>query len=160
MGRTVLGVASRAGGQRLTVYVASVTISEAGSIEVDAREAWKGSKAQDTGRELTDLHDAFSNLLEGTSDKPEAIAVKRVECPQRGRPASSYDDRIRFEGPAMLAAVGQNCRYFAYRKNELARAHQLIAEAKRCDGWPGDDEPTEAAEAACAALSDLLAEAD
>lgn len=161
MGRVVLGVSSRAGGERLTVHTVIVSTRDDGRIEIEVRDGWRGTKGQDAGRELTDLHDALCNLLDGgPSGSPEAIAVKRVEPPPRGRPPATYDDRIRLEAAAMLAAIARNRRYFGYRRNELGRGGELCTKARDSASWPDGVEAQEAVDAACAALSDLLADAD
>lgn len=161
MTRAVIGIASRAGGQRLTVTIAAVSVDDKGCVDIDVRESWRGNKNQASSHELTDLHDAIGNLLSGGAGQPlEGIAVKRVEQPQRGRPPGTYDDRIRLEAVAMLAAVATNTPFFSYRRKEMARGSELSAKARECNNWPDDDESQEAVDAACAALSDLLPAAE
>jgi hypothetical protein len=124
--------------------------------EVVQLDGWQGTPGQDAGRQLVDLRDAISNLLDqGLPDPPNVAAIKRVERPFKGKPPDTYDDRIRFESAVMVAAVEQGRRCFSYRKLELVRGAALIAQAEQLGDFPTGNEAREAAEAACAGLSDF-----
>src|SRR5436190_293457 len=94
---TVLGLASRAGGERLHARMVAVALSSDDDLEVRSVEPWEGTRGTDDARQLVDLHDAIVNVLDPKRQgAPQAVAVKRVESPSRGRPSAAYDRRIRF----------------------------------------------------------------
>lgn len=155
MSKNVLGVASSAGDQHLTAHLVFVQLADDGELSVSEQEIWEGTRGQDPARQLIDLRDAIRNLLTSGSAAPDAVAVKRVELPFRGKPKSTYDDRVRFEGAAMMAAVEAGKRYFGYRKVELRRGSDLVTVALATPDCPSSDSGKEGVAAACAALSDL-----
>jgi hypothetical protein len=152
----VLGIASRVPSSRLAAVFVRAVLRPSGEVSLDVHEPWSGTLGTDDGRQLTDLRDTVANALDiGRADPFDAVAVKRVETPPRGRPTEAYDKRIRFEAAVMLGCLSQGCRYFAYRKSELGRGLELLIRARDLSSFPGDEQTQEAVAAACAALHDL-----
>lgn len=109
---------------------------------------------------MHDLVDALANLLDRKRPgAPVALAMKRSEI-TRGRPTTQYDQKVRAESAAMVAAASQGRRYFAYRTNQLGEGRDLEAEAATHDRYPKDKLAQEAVAAACAALAELVNEGE
>jgi hypothetical protein len=126
-------------------------------VYVESLEAWQGTP-RDEMRTIGDLVGALSNTLDqARRDAPVALAVKRPEVPVR-KPTAQYDQKTRAEGAAMIAAASQGCRYFAYRKSQLAPGDGHAAQAARHASYPSDSLGRDAVAAACAALARLLHE--
>jgi hypothetical protein len=107
---------------------------------------------------MNDLVDALTNTLDRKRHgAPIALAVKRTESTM-GRPTTQYDQKVRAEGAAMVAASAQGRRYFPYRRNQLGDGADLAAEASSHRAYPSDKEGVEAVAAACAAISELRSE--
>lgn len=153
---TALGLASRGDNDRLSVWFVEVRRSEDGGVAVAVRDPWQGTRGRDDASQLADFHDALANALDSpTLGATDAVAVKRVESPVRGRPSNTYDRRVRFEAAAMLAAHQEGKRYFDYRTNQLGPGREIAEQARACESAPQDDEGLEALDAACTALSGL-----
>lgn len=110
---SVLGVASQVSDHRLTA--AFVRLDGAGPT-AEVLDSWRGTKGTDTGRQLAQLVEVLRNRLAASA--VDAIALKRIESPV-GRPPNTYDDRIRFEAAAMLAAVAADLPYHSFRTQSL-----------------------------------------
>ena len=153
---TVLGLASRGDSDRLSVWLVEVQLDEDGQVKVAVHDAWQATKKRDDASQLIDAHDTIVNAIDApTLGTVKAVAVKRTETPQFGRPGNAYDRKIRFEGAVMLAAHAQGKRYYAYRNNQLGRGQDIAKQARSADGAPKEGEALEAMVAACAGLSDL-----
>jgi hypothetical protein len=149
----VLGIATSSSAGVLTVYRMIVGIADE-QVSVERLEPWRGSAA-DEARSMGDLVDALSNTLDRRrQDAPQALAVKRTESTFR-RPSNAYDQKIRAEGVAMVAASSQGRPYFAYRTNQLTRGGDLRREAADHPQYPSSDEDQDAVAAACEALAAL-----
>jgi hypothetical protein len=153
----VLGLATSISDSALIVHRVVVRVSN-GDVELNVMDAWKAIR-KDEARSLGDLADALSNSLDRKRERaPDALAIKRVESPIRGRPSGSYDQRTRAEGAAMIAAASQGARYFGYRAVEIRPRGKALREAAAAlPQYPADDDRRDAIAAACAALSDLRA---
>jgi hypothetical protein len=149
----VLGIGTSSSDDVLTIY--RVIVRRTGdAIEVETLEPWQGSAA-DEARSMNDLVEALGNTLDPKrKGAPEALAVKRVES-TFNRPSRAYDQKVRAEGIAMVAATGQGRRYFAYRTNQLTHGADLKADAARHQGYPSGAEAQGAVAAACEALFEL-----
>jgi len=128
-----------------------------GSVIVEPLKPWKGT-ATDELRSIGDLLDALANTLDRKrTGAPDALALKRTET-TRARPTKQYDQKIRAEGAAMIAAASQGKRYFHYRKNQLGRGSDLAEKAGAHSKYPAGAEAQDAVAAACAALTELRSE--
>ena len=132
---TALGLASRGDGDRLSMWLVEVSVDEDDNVAVATYQPWRATKRRDEASQLIDAHDVIRNAL----DSPQlgdiaAIAVKRTEAPQRGRPGNAYDRKVRFEGAAMLAAHVEGKRYYQYRSNQLGRGKELAQKARAASG--------------------------
>jgi hypothetical protein len=110
---SVLGISSQMSAQRLTAAFVQVDSQGPTAVVLDP---WRGTKGIDPGRQLAQLVDVLRNRIEHRGIA--AISVKRIESPMR-RPPGTYDDRIRFEGAVMLAAVAADLPYYSFRKVTL-----------------------------------------
>jgi hypothetical protein len=152
----VLGIATSSTSGALTVHRVVVR-AEGDKVSVEQLEPWKGTP-NDEIRSIGDLVDALSNNLDRKRNAaPMALALKRTES-TRGRPTKQYDQKIRAEGAAMIAASSQGRRYFQYRTNQLGPAEALASVASSHGGYPTAKEAREAVTAACAALAELQRE--
>jgi hypothetical protein len=154
----VLGIGTSSSDDVLTVY--RVIVRRTGdAVEVETLEPWQGTAA-DEARSMNDLAEALGNTLDPKrKGAPEALAVKRVES-SFNRPSKAYDQKVRAEGVAMVAATGQGRRYFAYRTNQLTPGADLKADAAKQKGYPSGAEAQGAVAAACEALSVLGKDAE
>jgi hypothetical protein len=150
---TVLGIASRYGGNRAKVTFVAVS-TEGPTFELLA--GWRGTRGTDLASQLADVYRTVHNRFDPL--RPQAIAVKRAESPIR-RPPAHYDARVAVEAVVMLAAEHLGCRHFDYRTQELRSRFDGQDPMEVARGvFPacvGDDEAAEAAAAAYAALGDL-----
>jgi hypothetical protein len=152
----VLGITTSSRSDALHVYRAIVRLKEDGAVEVEALETWRGTP-RDEARSMKDLADALANSLDNRRPgAPEALALKRTES--TGRPTVQYDQKIRAEGVAMVAASGQGRRYFHYRTQQLGPGADLATAAAKHPDYPRGKEAREAVAAACAALARLRGE--
>lgn len=143
----------------LTVYRVIVRVADSGDVEVEPLAAWR-STAQDEARSMNDLVDALSNTLDRRRrGAPRMIAVKRTESTQ-GRPTKAYDQKTRAEAAAMIAASAQGRRYIHYRTTQMKGGDDLHRSATSHGGYPSVKEEQEAVAAACAALAELLQDAE
>jgi hypothetical protein len=153
----VLGIATSSKEDALHVYRVIVRLIEDGSVEVEPLETWRGTP-RDEARSMNDLSDALGNTLDmKRRGAPQALAVKRTESTS-GRPTKQYDQKIRAEGVAMVAASAQGRRYFQFRTQQLGRGADLAHAASEHDSYPTKRESQEAVAAACAALVQLRSE--
>jgi hypothetical protein len=153
----VIGIATSSQKGALIVSRVIVRLQDDDSIEVAPLEAWRGTP-RDEARSLNDLVDALANTLDRKRPgAPVAIAVKRSEI-TRGKPTTQYDQKVRAEGAAMIAASTQGRRYLSYRTNQLGDGGELNAEAAQHNAYPSSKEGQEAVAAACSALAELLDE--
>ena len=152
---TVLGLSTAVADGTLVVHRAVVTARQ-GQITVKVLESWQATR-NDEARSLSDLVDALTNSLDRKrANAPEAVAIKRVEVPLRGKPPKSYDQRTRAEGAAMVAAASQGVGYFGYRLVEIRpRGQHLREAAASLPEYPGAEEQRHAVDVACAALAEL-----
>jgi hypothetical protein len=149
----VLGIATSSSRGVLTVYRVIVRLSDDG-VAVEPMEPWQGTAADET-RSMGDLVDALANTLDRKRDgAPQGLAAKRTES-TLGRPSNPYDQKIRAEGVAMVAASSQGRPYFAYRTNQLTKGDDLRDQAARHDAYPATGEARDALAAACEALAEL-----
>jgi hypothetical protein len=150
-----LGLATRGGDDRLSVWFVEVNVDEEEDVVIDVRNSWQGTRGRDDASQLIDVHDVIVNALDSPHlGEITAVAVKRAESP-RGRPTKAYDRKVRFEGAAMLAAHSQGKRYFDFRTNQLGPGKELARQARSLSTCPTDTEALEALDAACAALCHL-----
>jgi hypothetical protein len=150
----VLGIATTSRNGTLTVYRVIVRAPGDGTVEVEPLASWQSTR-RDEVRSISDLVDALGNILDRKRNgAPDALAAKRAESTQ-GRPSSAYDQKIRAEAAAMVAAASQGRRYFAYRTNQLGDGRELVEAASQAEAYPSEKEEKEAVAAACTALAQL-----
>jgi hypothetical protein len=131
----VLGIATNSHKDALIVSRVIVRLRTDGSIQVEPLTAWQGTP-RDEARSMNDLVDALANTLDPKRrGAPVAIALKRTES-TRGRPTKQYDQKVRAEGAAMVAASTQGRRYFKYRTTQLGKDRALTAEAAAHKAYP------------------------
>jgi hypothetical protein len=149
----VLGIATSSSAGVLTVHRAIVRLNE-DEMSIEPMETWRGT-ANDEARSFGDLVDALSNALDRKRQgAPAALAVKRAESTV-GRPSNPYDQKVRAEGVAMVAAASQGRGYFAYRTNQLTDGDDLRRQASGLAEYPETSEGQDAVDAACEALARL-----
>lgn len=151
-GMSVLGLATRGDGDRLSVRLVEVS-RDADDVSVFVLDAWVATKGRDDASQLADVHDVLVNAVDSPRlGSVSVVAVKRPESPP-SRPSKAYDRRTRFEAVAMLAAKHCGVRYMDFRKRQLRDGSELLAVASSVDGAPTDEVSVEALSAACAAIS-------
>jgi hypothetical protein len=58
-----LGLASRGGDERLSVWLVEVRLDANDKVDVSVLDAWQGTRGRDDASQLIDVHDAIVNAL-------------------------------------------------------------------------------------------------